>query len=71
MLNIPKPNLLLYLSYYTKACNKFAVLISASLRQGKTTTCIDVEAVANRLAGLWDSRTLDLPHTRSNYLNVT
>jgi len=74
--NTPKPNLSLYLPYYAKECSEFAVPISTSLRKDKTTTCVDVKAVANflqscvRYAGLWDSQTLDLPHTRSNHLNV-
>jgi len=34
----PNQNLLLYSSYYTEACNEFAVPISASYRQGNTVT---------------------------------
>jgi len=34
---------------YAETCNELAVPISASKRQGNTDTCVDVEAVANRL----------------------
>jgi len=45
-----KSNLLLHYSpYHAEACNEFTVPISATYRQGSTATCIDVEAVANRL----------------------
>jgi len=41
-----KPNLSFYSTYYAEVCNELAVPISA-IRQ--TATCVDVEAVANRL----------------------
>jgi len=44
-----KPNLSLYSPYYAEACNELAVHTFASQRQGNTATCVDVEAVANRL----------------------
>jgi len=44
-----KPNLSLYSPYYAEACNKLAVPISESYRQGNTATYVNVEALANRL----------------------
>jgi len=46
---VTKSNLSLYSPYYAEACNELAVPISVSQRQGNTVTCVDVEAVANRL----------------------
>jgi len=43
------PYLSLYSPYYAEACNEFAVPNSALYRQGNTATCLDVEAVTNRL----------------------
>jgi len=44
-----KLNLSLYSPYYVEVCNEFVVPIFATLRQGNTAPCVDVEAVANHL----------------------
>jgi len=44
-----KTNISLYSPYYAEVFNEFVMPISASLRQGNTVTCVDVEAVRSRL----------------------
>jgi len=70
--NTPKPNLIRYTCRITP--KRVTSLLCPSPRHSakvkQLPAYIDVEVVANCLAGLWNSRTLDLPHTRSNHLNV-